>query len=381
MQIITAQKKALQDIRKEQEKLKSEITYTNKRLKETGVKRKITTNQLRLLEKKIKEREKLIRNYEDEIEIINHTILKNGRQIDTLKLEIELLRKGYEKAIRNYYNLTKTRENILFYILGAKSINQAYNRIRYIREFMNYEKKTYDELKEKIQELKRKNDELVVIINDRKSLLGVIKQEKKEYQREKDLKNRQITLLRRKENELRKEITKKRRIALELKKEIKRIIEEERKLVKTPGRITPEEKIISKKFGENMGRLPWPTGAGVIIDDFGEKEHPVLKNVKVKNDGIDIITKEGEKARAVFEGKVSRVVAIPGANEVVIIRHGEYISVYQNLINVRVRSGQNIKTKEIIGQIYTDKSKKETILHFEIWKGRTVQNPEKWIAR
>ena len=138
LQIVTAQKKALQDIRKEQEKIKREITYTNKRLKETGVKRKITTNQLRLLERKIKEREKLIKNYEDEIKIINHTIVKNSQQINALKLEIELLRKGYEKAIRNYYNLTKTRENILFYIIGAKSINQAYNRIRYIREFMNY---------------------------------------------------------------------------------------------------------------------------------------------------------------------------------------------------------------------------------------------------
>ena len=145
--------------------------------------------------------------------------------------------------------------------------------------------------------------------------------------------------------------------------------------------MTPAELLLSENFESNQGGLPWPLERGIISSTFGEHEHPVLKGVKIKNNGIDILTEENAKVRAIFAGTVTRVMSIPNYNYVIMIRHGEYLSVYSNLDEVYVNKGDMVDTKQEIGKLHTNAKDLKTELHFELWKGKTLLNPASWLAK
>ena len=139
--------------------------------------------------------------------------------------------------------------------------------------------------------------------------------------------------------------------------------------------------MIGNNFLQNKKRLPWPVEKGIITEHFGIHQHPVLTNVQIRNNGINIATNAGSKVRSVFEGEVSRVFGITGGNTAVIIRHGEYLTVYSNLSEVIVKKGDKINTKQEIGTVYTDLEDQKTILKFQIWKENQKLDPEEWIGR
>lgn len=145
--------------------------------------------------------------------------------------------------------------------------------------------------------------------------------------------------------------------------------------------LTPLELIISNDFSKNQGKLPWPTQRGIISGKYGEHDHPDFKSVKIRNDGIYISTERGELVRAVFKGIVSKVFSIPGENYTVIIRHGNYFTLYHNLIDVKVKAGQSVETKEAIGKVFTDAETKETTLYFQVWRETERNDPELWLAQ
>ncbi len=145
--------------------------------------------------------------------------------------------------------------------------------------------------------------------------------------------------------------------------------------------LTPEQQLLSDNFAGNRGKLPWPLERGVITSNFGQQAHPVLPGIQISNNGIDISTSEGAHARAVFEGTVSRVISVPGGFYAVIIRHGEYLSVYANLAEVFVSNGETVDIREEIGVVGTNHREAKTSLHLEIWKGNDKKNPASWIAR
>ena len=144
--------------------------------------------------------------------------------------------------------------------------------------------------------------------------------------------------------------------------------------------MTPRERELSSSFASNRGRLPWPCEKGFISGTFGEHPHPVLERVKVKNNGVDITTEQNAQVKAVFNGKISKVMSFPNLNNVVIVRHGEYLTVYSNLEMVSVKEGQEVTTRQTIGKVHTNVEEQKTELHFEIWKGKMIQNPENWLA-
>ncbi len=147
-------------------------------------------------------------------------------------------------------------------------------------------------------------------------------------------------------------------------------------------KLSPEEEIIAINFSSNKGKLPWPAERGVIIEKFGEHMHPVLKNVRINNNGIDIATIDKAEIRAIFNGEIRKIVAIKGANNTVLIKHGNYFSVYQNLVEVSVKKGDKVKTKQKIGIVYSDKeSERGNVIHLEIWENNVKMNPETWIAK
>jgi murein DD-endopeptidase MepM/ murein hydrolase activator NlpD len=206
-------------------------------------------------------------------------------------------------------------------------------------------------------------------------------QEFSNLQNEKNNQSATYNKLQKKQRDLKQHLRLQQRIEKRLEAEIERIIAEEARKAREIAR-TPEFNELSDNFSKNKGKLPWPTRYGVITDKFGEHAHPAMRNIIINNNGIDITTRPGEKARAIFTGIVSRIFAIPGGNTAVIIRHGEFISVYSNLNEIYVSQGQTVNRGDNIGAIYVDKSDDDnTILKFQIWKENVKLNPEEWIAR
>jgi septal ring factor EnvC (AmiA/AmiB activator) len=193
-----------------------------------------------------------------------------------------------------------------------------------------------------------------------------------------------VSQLRNREKELRAEILEKQRIAEKLEKEIAAIIAEEARRARSGNiydRLTPEERLISDNFQGNKGKLPWPVERGVITGKYGVHPHPVLKQVTINSDGIDISTVKGARARAMFDGQVTKIISILGANYTVILRHGAFLTVYQNLVDLRVKQGDKVRVKDVLGTVHTDNQNNSTTLHMQVWKDRSSQNPEEWISR
>jgi septal ring factor EnvC (AmiA/AmiB activator) len=195
-----------------------------------------------------------------------------------------------------------------------------------------------------------------------------------------------LSKLRKKEKQLKKELQSKQQLAKSLDKKIRKIIEEEIRLAKAKASkesdvlaMTPEEQQLADNFTSNKGKLPWPVERGVIIERFGVQAHPVLKGIETFNNGVKITTEEEALVRAIFDGKVSRIIDIPGAGKAVIVSHGDYFSVYSNLLEVSVKRGQEVFLKEKIGTVLTKTATKETITELQIWKGSEKMDPSSWL--
>ena len=179
------------------------------------------------------------------------------------------------------------------------------------------------------------------------------------------------------------EIRKRESVQKQIEDEIRKVIEEEDRLAREANRVnvlTPREKIIDDDFSKNKGGLPWPTEQGIVTGQFGLRKHPVLSNIDINSNGIDISTVRNAKVRAVFKGEVTKVVAIMGANYMVIIKHGNYRTIYQNLVNVNVKVGDMVETKEYIGNV-GDLDGSDSVLHFELWEKLDTNDPEKWLSK
>ena len=186
------------------------------------------------------------------------------------------------------------------------------------------------------------------------------------------------------ERRLRRKLQEKERIRLELENEIRKAIEEEARKRNTSdlyNTLTPEQKLNGRNFAQNKGRIPWPVDRGIITAEFGLINHPVLRGVKITNNGVDITSAPDTKARAVFEGEVTKIVAILGANYTVLVMHGEYLSVYQNIVDLKVKAGDRLSVKQEIGTVYTDPAENMAVLQFQIWKNRDILNPSDWLSK
>ena len=293
-----------------------------------------------------------------------------------------------------YYSFkNKNTYDRLMFIFSSEDFNQAYRRLKYFQQYSAYRKAQVKLMQETQEKLDNKVQEYEAQIAERESLLSELQEEYDALTQEKASKNRNVVQLSKKEKDLKKDLRNKQQAAQKLENAIKDIITEEIRLAEERAKressmkkaddmsLTPVEFELSANFANNRGKLPWPSARGIVSGTFGEHSHPVLKHVKVKNNGINILTTEGENARAVFEGKVTRVMSVPNYNTVVIIRHGEYLTVYSNLIEVYVKSGDDVSTMQSIGKIFTDPEESKTELHFEIWKAKTLQNPAYWLAK
>ncbi len=380
------------ELKQEKNKIEKEIQYTNSLLSETKKSKETSLNQLIILNNKISYREKLIATINSEINIFNNKIDANNSNIKELTNELVSLKNEYAKMIYFAFK-NKSLYDRLMFVFSSEDFNQAYKRLKYFQQYSAYRKTQVELIKKTQDEINVKTKELENQKAKKLTLLKTREKEKVLLIKEKNEKNNTIKKLKNKEKELLRTLRAKEKESNKLKKAIDAIIAEEIRLAAEKAKetktkststiisLTPEESLISNTFSENKGNLPWPSEKGIISSTFGEHRHPVLKKVKTKNNGINILTNKGASARAIYNGTVISVKSITNANTAVIIRHGEYFSVYSNLDNVFVRRGDRVTTKQKIGLIYTNPSDLKTELHFEIWRGKTLLNPAYWIVK
>ncbi len=367
----------LEELRK---KNLQDIEYVDRMLKNTASQRTENLNELRVIGKKLTLREKLINEYGEEISLLEYRISLNRLAITMLEEDVEKMKSDYERSIISAYKATKGTPALAF-ILSSSDFNQGYKRLKYIQQVARYRRSESETIEAIYGELTRTKERLE---SDRKNVSDLKNKEERQKQilrEEQNRKERLVSNLTRKERQLKQELEEKKRIAASIENEISRLIEEERKRSKvTP--MTGEMKLIGDSFGENKGRLPWPVDKGIITSHFGLQKHPVLKNVTEDNIGIEITSSGPTRAKSVFKGEVVRVFAISGANMAVIIRHGKYLTVYQNIVNVKVKAGDSVSTGQEIGDVFSDSENGEkAVIKFMVYEEKNKLNPELWLVK
>jgi septal ring factor EnvC (AmiA/AmiB activator) len=374
-------------LQQDKQKLEAEIKYNSKLLEETQKSKSTTLNQLVILKNQISSREQLIQTIHGEINSVNDQISMNAEILKELQGDLDHLKEEYAEMIYYAYKNRSSFDKLMF-IFASDDFNQAFRRIKYFEQYTAYRKTQVHLITKTRSEIDSTNKVLESHKHEKIVLLTSLKNERDELSKERSQQNNIYQTLSQKEKDLAKTIRQKEKDAKKLQKEIEKIIAEEIRLAsKKEGTtktgsyaLTPAEMELSSDFNDNMGKLPWPVQKGIISSTFGEHFHPVLKQVKTKNNGVDILTDEGAKARVVFSGEVTRVISIPNYNYVVMVRHGEYLTVYSNLVEVYVKKGNKVETKQEIGKVFTDKKEMKTEIHFELWKGKTLLNPASWLA-
>jgi murein hydrolase activator len=386
---LSAQKK--NELENKRKNIQNEIKITESLLKETKENKKLSLNQLVALNQKISMREELIRTINAQIKSLENKISESQGVIEALENDLITLKSEYAQMIV-FANKNKNAYDRLMFLFASKDFNQAYKRLKYLQQYSEYRKKQAELIVKTKDLLSRKIKDFEVVKLQKLSLLTAEEQEKNLLAEEKKEQEETLNVLKNKEKELMVALKEKEKEQKQLQLAIQRVIENEIKRNKEvaakagkPAPVsvssTPEALALSSTFESNKTKLPWPVNEGIITGKFGEHAHPVIKGITIKNNGVDITTSKGSAVRAVFDGEVTGVVTMPGYGKVVIIRHGEYLSVYSNLKDASVKMGDKVTTKQIIGSVITDELNSKTEVHFEIYKGQTALNPEYWLFR
>ncbi|HBC79671.1 MAG TPA: hypothetical protein DEO60_06505 [Bacteroidales bacterium] len=370
-------KKELEEQRK---KTMEEISYVDNLLKETEKEKKASLNELKIIGKKLNLRESVVKGLQEEILLLGDRIDLNNLAISMMEEDLKVLKKDYERTVLSSFRSSKGNSE-LGYILSAKDFNQGYKRMKYLQQitkFRRQESEIIQELKTEIEVSKRKMEDDLSRVSELKTRE---EQQKILLQGEQNKKQSIVKSLSSKESQLQRDLEEKKRVAKRIEREISRIIDEERKKNVTAD-ITPEQKLISNDFYENKGRLPWPVEKGVITSHYGVQKHAVLKYVTEDNIDIEITSSGSTPVRSVFRGEVKQVFSIRGENMAVMISHGKYFTVYLNIVNVKVKKGDKVMTKQEIGKVFNDSENGDkAILKFMVFEDKVKLDPELWISK
>lgn len=398
-----AQKRTAKSIRKQQQTTQQEIKETNKKIKNNTAETKKSLNRLNLIEAEISSHEKTIGSINQELEAINKKMRLLKDSITLTETEINKLKNDYSKAVSNIQARSSSFERMLF-IFSASDFNQAYRRMRYMRQFSVWREKQTKEIQKAQNRLRAQHSTAAAYHKQRSAALAKQNNERLGLVKKRKQQSKEIATLKKEGKALQKVLAEKQRQAKELDEALNKLIaEEERKAAerakqsksddkkretepkkqdsKPQYSMSDVERELSGSFESNKGRLLFPvSGSYKIVRSFGRHKHPELKYVQTENNGIDIEVQPGSKARAVFDGKVSAVFRQDGFNTIVMVRHGNYLTIYVNLSEIYVATGDAVKANQPIGKIFSDPDDdNRTILHFEVRKEREKLNPQEWV--
>ncbi len=372
-----------EELQLQKQKAYDDLKLTKELMEKTSAQRSSTVKQLRLLQNGINARARLISTLEGEVILLNNQIRDTEKEMGLLSQENKKNKEEYARLIYYAYRNHTDYEKLMYLLAGA-TISQSYQRYKYLKYISEYRVQKADEIEAYMEELERKNRQLNELKNEKQRALEEKASEQGNLLVQRSRETELVNNLNKREAQLREELKEKERIARELEARIREVIEEEARRLNSSNiyaALTPEQELVGSDFRKNKGKLPWPVEKGIITAGFGNQEVPGLRGSSVQNNGVDFTSAAGTEVRAVFEGEVTKVFAILGANYTVLIRHGEFLSVYQNLVNVRVKTGDKVLTKERLGEAFTDESENVASVHFEVWQERNILNPEDWISK
>lgn len=409
----------VKDLQKQRKEALQSIAKTDQELKTTKKSALRSLHQLSKLTAEITKHKEVIAALNAEISEINSQERKINGTIADLEKELDTKKTAYAKAMKGIASRHSGYETLMF-VFSSNSLNQSYRRIRYLREYSAWRKKEAIKIAEQQDELEKKKKELAKVRSEKNEILGKRTDATNKLKQKEDSQKEVVADLKKKEKVLQKELNAQRKQAAALNRRIEQLIAEEarkaaeearraseaarkaasadkqsgKKASRSDGEIrraqtqggyamTKDELELSNSFSQNKGRLPMPlSGKYMIVGHFGQQQHQELKYVQVNSSGIDIQTTPGTTARSVFNGVVTRVFVMPGYNSSVIIRHGNYLTIYSNLSEVFVKAGDKVTTRQSIGRIYSDpEENNRTVLHFQLWKETTKLNPEPWLNK
>ena len=389
---INAQTKEINSLREEQKKTRERLAATSKLLDENKKTTRSTLDKFNLLTKQIRDRQLLISQINKEIILLGKEIEKTNQEIEEETAALEKVKKEYAQLMYHAY-FRRDSHNKLMFILSAESLDQSYRRLRYMQEFSQFRKAQGEQIKVKTVLLETKRNELHESRQAKEIILAQREEENKKLRKEREEQSALVAELQKDESKLRSELRSQQKKIDEINNKITRLIAEEarreaearkrqQQQQKAPTQQDKEGQLVSGNFEKNKGRMPWPVEKGVIVGRFGVQPHPILPHLTINNKGIYIETEKDTDARSIFEGVVTQRFTVPGSNNAVIVRHGDYRTVYSNLTDIYVKEGDKVTAKQKIGKIFTDvEDGNKTTLYLMLWKETDLLNPETFLAK
>lgn len=384
-----AQSQRQQELEEKRRELQQEIREITKLLFAGKKEKKSVVSAVEDLNYKISVRKNLIRITNQQANLLTREINANQDEISTRRVKLKALKEAYaDMIVKSYKN--RARDNKLMFLLSSSSFQQAYRRLQYIKQYADYQRQQAEIIKVETKQLQLLNQDLLVQKKDKQKLVGENKAAKLIL--DKELKDQQafIESIQKNLAKFSAQIKDKQKASEKLDKEIRKLIREAiaasnkkaGKSVKSRTfSMTPEQKVLAANFTANKGKLPWPVASGVVKMRFGTNPSPIDPSIKIKSNGVRIATNKGEPIRAVFDGVVQGIMTPKNGNNTIMIRHGNYITVYKNLSKFYVSKGDIVTTKQVLGEVITNKASGESILSFGIYKDSAIQNPSIWVYK
>ncbi len=400
--LLWSQESQQEKLEERKAQIQKEIRENEKLLQSVKKKEKSVVNVIVIQSTKIKLKEKLINTTEKQTKLLNNDMYINQVQINKLKKELAELKEDYAKMIVKSYK-SRSSESRAMFLLSSENFLQAYKRAQYMKQYTSYRKMQGEEIKTKTNKLTDFNQKLDVQKTAKQKLIAENQKERLSLEKEKQEQLKLVSVIKKDKNKIAKEIKKKQQEYRTIDRQINKLIREaiaaaNRKAALEKAKanpsapvskaavssskieLTPESKIIADNFRANRGRLPYPVEKGYVSLGYGNQTHPLFNTITVHNSGVEITTDKGASARAVFGGEVTSVIVLSPVNKAVMIQHGDYFTVYQNLSSVNVSKGDKVSIKQSLGKVRTNGETGKTIIKFLILQNTTYNNPEGWLS-
>ncbi|WKL42488.1 murein hydrolase activator EnvC [Flavobacterium sp. ZE23DGlu08] len=400
--LLWSQESQQEKLEERKAQIQKEIRENERLLQTVKKKEKSAVNVIVIQSTKIKLKEKLINTTEKQTKLLGNDMYINQVQINKLKKELALLKEDYAEMIVKSYK-SRSEESRAMFLLSSENFLQAYKRAQYMKQYTGFRKMQGEEIKSKSNQLTDYNEKLNVQKKAKQKLIAENEKERLALEKEKQEQQKLVNSIKKDKNKIAREIKQRQQEYRTIDRQINKLIREaiaaaNRKAALEKAKanpsapvskaavssskieLTPEAKIIADNFRANRGRLPYPVEKGFISLGYGNQTHPLFNTITVHNSGVEITTDRGANARAVFGGEVTSVIVLSPVNKAVMIQHGDFFTVYQNLSSVSVSKGDKVSIKQSIGKVRTNGETGKTVIKFLILQNTTYNNPEGWLS-
>lgn len=391
-----AQGNKQKELEEKRQAILEEIKQINSLLFKTKKEEKSVLSQVEDINQRISISENLIRVTNQQANLLTRNINDNINKISALRAELKIMKGDYAAMVQKSYK-SKSQQSRVMFLLSSDNFLQAYKRVQYMKQYAKFRKKQGEGIKAKTDELQKLNEDLIAQKKTKQKLISENEIAKKRLTEERKTQQELVATLKKDESKFTAQIRTKQKEADKIDQEIDALIKAaiaeanrkanaSKKVTKEPATaggfsLTAEDKALAASFSSNKGKLPWPVEKGMVIKSFGTHQHPQFPNVTTNSSGVEIATEDNAAVRSIFEGQVMSIQVIKGANKVVFIQHGDYISVYSNLGTVSVQKDDKVSTKQKIGTVAKSPTEGKTVLKFYIYKNKTKINPADWIYK